>query len=232
MSRTLIIFDIDGTLVYSNRVDSLCFSSSYEEVFGRTFPSIDWRVFPHVTDHTIFRTAFHREFGHYPDEKEEQIFQDHFVQKIQLKRQTNPEEFHQVPFAKETVNKLLSNENFLCGIATGGWRRPALTKLDFVGIPTDQLIMSFADGKDRREDIVGEVIDLAKKQYTFIDRIVYVGDAIWDVQTTRNMQIPLVGIRREGDGDILRKEGVEWILQDYQDYDYFLKAVREALPPS
>ena len=55
--KTLIIFDIDGTLVYSNKVDSKCFSETYQQIYGEPFPSIDWRVYPHVTDHTIFRLS-------------------------------------------------------------------------------------------------------------------------------------------------------------------------------
>ena len=129
------------------------------------------------------------------------------------------------------MEKLVKDERYLVGIATGGWRRPALTKLAFVGIATQQLIMSFADGKDCREDILQEVIDRAKQMKVSIERIVYVGDAIWDVQTTRNMQIPLVGIRRAGDQEVLRKLGVQYIIKDYTDYEKFIHAVHHSEPP-
>ncbi|MEM9822871.1 MAG: HAD hydrolase-like protein [Bacteroidota bacterium] len=232
MAKTLIIFDIDGTLVYSNKADSVCFSQSYQAVFGKPFPSIDWRVYPHVTDHVIFRTAFHQQFDRFPKAEEESTFQAHFLDTIQRKRKTHPQEFHQVPHARQTMEKLLADGQYLCGIATGGWRQPALTKLAFVGIATEQLFMSFADGKNCREDIIQEVIDQVELAGHTIERIVYIGDAVWDAKTTRNMQIPLVGIRRKGDWEVLQAQGVKWILKDYLDYRAFIQAIQEAEPPA
>jgi len=55
MSKTLVIFDIDGTLLYSNKVDSQCFADTYEELYSEPFPTIDWTKFPHVTDDTILQ---------------------------------------------------------------------------------------------------------------------------------------------------------------------------------
>jgi len=49
----LIIFDVDGTLVFSEKLDSRCFAATYQEVYRIPFPTIDWRKYPHVSDTTI-----------------------------------------------------------------------------------------------------------------------------------------------------------------------------------
>ena len=35
MEKTLLIFDVDGTLVYSNRIDSQCFAATYEALYNK-----------------------------------------------------------------------------------------------------------------------------------------------------------------------------------------------------
>ncbi|MEZ4935868.1 MAG: hypothetical protein R2788_27500, partial [Saprospiraceae bacterium] len=57
------------------------------------------------------------------------------------------------------------------------------------------------------------------------------GDAIWDVQTTSNLSLNFIGIRREGDVEVLLQAGATTVLQDFSDHDQFMKAVYTATPP-
>ena len=228
---TFVIFDIDGTLIYSNKVDSQCFADSYEEIYQREFPSIDWRLYPHVTDTTIFQTVIKTQFNRRVERDEVNTFTDCYLEKLKQSRIKKPEEFCEVPHAKATVEYLLGDNDYIVGIATGGWERPARLKLAHVGVPVDSLYMSFADGKVTREEILQESIDLAIKARHTFDRVVYIGDAIWDVHTTRNMEIPFVGIRRNGDRDLLYEAGARHVLQDYSDREAFLSAVSLAVIP-
>ena len=148
MKKTLVIFDVDGTLVYSNRIDSQCFATTYETIYNRPFPSIDWRRYPHVTDHTIFNAVIQEHFNRSAEPNEINQFQDHFVGLLEQGRRDRPEEFLPVPHARETVLRLLEKEEFAVGIGTGGWRRPACLKLNHVGIPIEPLHMSAADGME------------------------------------------------------------------------------------
>jgi len=229
--KTLVIFDIDGTLLYSNKIDSRCFAESYEAVFNYPFPSIDWRDYPHVTDHTIFGTVFQKQFNRTATEEELDTFQTDFVERMKKKRVETPEEFQEVPGARITIENLLKDEHFAVGIATGGWQRPARFKLTHIGIDYTNIFDSYADYKETRDDIVNESIDKAKAIHTDFQRIVYVGDAIWDVTTTRGMNLPLIGIRRNGDRHVLADAGAKHILQDYTDYDLFLEMVEKAEVP-
>ena len=221
----LIIFDVDGTLVFSEKLDSKCFAATYQEVYGLPFPTIDWRKFPHVSDTTIFKTVIQEHFNREASEEEEESFRQKFVANIIQNRKKTPAEFKAVPFAKQTIERLLEDERFIVGIATGGWKAPAIVKLNFVNIPVEKLIVTGADGKVSRDDITNETITKARKKHDNIERIVYVGDAIWDVSTTKNMGLPLIGIRRKGDVEFLSDLGVGLVLKDYEDYDAFLEGV-------
>lgn len=225
--KTFLLFDIDGTLLFSNKIDSICFAESYESVFGQAFPSIDWRQYPHVTDHVIFRTAYHQQFERYPTSEERERFEQHYLARLQHERQVQPKAFQEVPGAADCWRALSTDDRFVLGIATGGWKAPAQIKLDHVGINPGQYA-AYANNMKQRDHILQAAIDRAKAEHD-ISRIVYLGDAIWDVKTTRQMDIPLIGVRREGDNEVLEREGVEVILNHYRDIELVYSAIERVL---
>ena len=220
-----VIFDIDGTLVHSNKVDSQCFSDSYTSVFDQPFPSIDWRDYPHVTDDTIFNTVFKNQFSRLPSASEKQAFQDHFVDNILMAREREPAAFSEVPGARAMMESLSQNDRYRVGIATGGWQAPAQIKLNFVGIDFAKMPAGFADGNPTRPDIINTAIHQGKAFYGTPTKIVYVGDAIWDLTTCREMKIPLIGIRVRGDLEFFKEKGLEYVFSGYENMEDFQKAI-------
>lgn len=229
--NTLVIFDVDGTLVYSDRVDSRCFAETYEAIYRRPFPTIDWSHYPHVTDTTIFDAVLREHFERGAEEDEVHSFQEAFVRTIATRRRTHPHEFKQVPGAREIMEYLLSHDEYTIGVATGGWERPARLKLAHFGMPSAEIPFSGADGKWTREDIIGDALEQAARMYGAFRKIVYIGDALWDVQTTRGLGMDFVGIRWRNDREVLRRAGARHVVQNYMDRAGFLRAVAEAGPP-
>ena len=228
----LVIFDVDGTLVYSERRDSQCFAQAYEQLYGRSFPTLDWHQFPHVTDTTIFDTVIRQHFDRRHDPAEVLPFQELYMSLLRKKRQSQPHLFREIPGAKVAVQSLGQREGRMIGIGTGGWQQPAALKLQHVGIEVDRRLFSGADGKTNREAILQQTIDRAAEiNGGAVTRVVYIGDAVWDVRTTRNMQIDFVGIRRRGDFKMLQEAGAEEVIQDYQDKKRFEQAIADARPP-
>ncbi len=222
-----VIFDIDGTLVHSNKIDSQCFADSYTTVFERPFPSIDWRDYPHVTDDTIFGTVFKNQFSRSPLDSEKQAFKDHFVANILTARQRDPSAFNEVPGARPMMEALSKDDRYRVGIATGGWQAPAQVKLNFVGIDFAEIPAGYADGNPTRPDIINTAINQGKALYGEPTKIVYVGDAIWDLTTCREMKIPLIGIRVRGDLDFFKEKGLEYVFTGYEDLSAFQRAVEK-----
>jgi phosphoglycolate phosphatase-like HAD superfamily hydrolase len=228
----LVIFDVDGTLVYSERRDSQCFAQAYEQIYGQPFPTLDWHQFPHVTDTTIFDTVIRQHFDRSHEEDELPAFQSLYMSLLRQKRQRAPHLFREVPGAKSAVQALGENGERLIGVGTGGWQAPAFIKLSHVGIEIDRRLFSGADGKINREAILQQTIDRAEELNGGpVDRVIYIGDAEWDVRTTRNMQIDFIGVRRLGDVEALTQAGAEVVIQDYQDTARFETAIQNARPP-
>lgn len=230
MAKTLVIFDIDGTLLYSNKIDSQCFAQTYQTIYGFDFPTIDWTKYPHVTDTTIFKTVIRQHFERDVTTNEVGEFQHHYVGLLEEGRRKSPNEFLEVPNAKFTIERLLEDERFVVGIGTGGWARPAQVKLAHIGISTTTICLVGADGHEQREGIIEQVMQTVAKSHE-VSRTVYVGDAIWDVDTTRRMNLDFVGVRRAGDFEVLKNAGASLVLKDYTNYGHFLRAIWRAKPP-
>ncbi len=231
--KTLILFDVDGTLVYSiGRRDSLAFAATYESIYERPFPSIDWHLYPHVTDTVILRDVVARHFGRGMGPDEERIFHDAYVNRLQEQRQLEPQVFKEVPGAASLIKALLHRNDCMVAIATGGWKTGQKVKLLHGDIPAGQLPISAADGKENRRHILEEAVEKAQQLYGAFQRTVYIGDAAWDVVTTRELDMPLVGLRHRGDVEVLQREGVAEVLVDFSDQAAFWNAVQRAQPPT
>lgn len=231
--KTLVLFDIDGTLLYSNGADSSSFTQSYEECYNVHFPKIDFSDYPHVSDHTIFRTIIQKDFGRVPDQKEIDAFQDHYVNMLVEKRKAAPHHYMEVPGAKKAMEDLMADSNYVVGIATGGWKRPAAIKLKHLGFDTTTLFDSYADNKETREEILSDAINQAKAVHgSQIERMVYIGDAQWDVRTTKNMGLNFIGIRLKGDIEKLTNLGADYVLQNFTNQSDFQSFIHRSVPPT
>lgn len=230
----LILFDVDGTLVYSHeRRDSRCFANAYTDLYQQPFPSIDWREYPHVTDTVIFQTAIQQHFQRPVEAGEEERFLQQYLHRLTEARQQEPFHFREIPGARELLEYLQQQQDVLLGIATGGWAASAELKLRHVGIRLgEHLPVSAADGHHTREAIIGHALGIANNRHPEISRVVYVGDAIWDVETTRQLNMDFVGIRHRGDHHVLRQIGANTVIETYNPFEIFWSAVQNARPPA
>lgn len=226
----LVIFDVDGTLVHSkDHQDSKSFATAYKQKFGQEFPGIDWRKYPHVTDTVIFNTVFEMHYNRLPAEEERTAFEELYMEILAANRNRWPDQFFEIPGARSMLEKLDTDDNFELAIATGGWKRPQQLKLEHVNITAHHLPFSGADGKVTREDILKEAVTLSGRTTESFERVVYVGDAIWDVRTTQNLNMSFVGIRHKEDYYVLEQMGARYVLKDYNNPDAFIDFVHQAV---
>ncbi|MEM6725675.1 MAG: hypothetical protein AAF598_16660 [Bacteroidota bacterium] len=166
-----------------------------------------------------------------PDPPNIEAFKDHYVSMLEEGRKVNPGGFMEVRGSRKLVEHLLDRPQFEVGIATGGFRKPAFVKLRHVGIPTDQLMMNFADDCYSREQIIQGVLDQATPIQEQINKIVYIGDALWDVRTTRNMNMPFIGIKPPNQVQELLDAGAQHVISHYEDIDGFIELCHQSIPP-
>ncbi|PYL22199.1 MAG: hypothetical protein DMF44_11705 [Verrucomicrobia bacterium] len=75
----LIIFDIDGTLTETIKIDEECFVRSFKDVFGFADIDTDWSHYPHTTDSSIFHEIYVSSRGRTPTAPDVSRFRQHFI---------------------------------------------------------------------------------------------------------------------------------------------------------
>jgi phosphoglycolate phosphatase-like HAD superfamily hydrolase/SAM-dependent methyltransferase len=223
----LAIFDIDGTLTQTNDVDSDCFIQAFNSEFKTTEINTNWAVYGHTTDSGITLQIFQERFERIPTADELSKLQHRFAELLKEHERTITE----VPGANLILQKLAQTQ-WVIAIASGGWRASAMIKLQAAGIEGN-FPGAFADDGISREDIVRTAISRAKEIYRQADfeKIVCIGDGIWDVLTAIQLQLPFIGVAGDEQKIVLQNAGVENIVEDFQDFDNFLTALNRATIP-
>ena len=75
----LIMFDIDGTLTETMKIDEQCFVRSLADVCGFTNIKTDWAAYKHTTDSGIFHEIHLSRTGRPPSVAEISNFRLHFI---------------------------------------------------------------------------------------------------------------------------------------------------------
>ncbi|OGG57265.1 MAG: hypothetical protein A3F84_12060 [Candidatus Handelsmanbacteria bacterium RIFCSPLOWO2_12_FULL_64_10] len=236
----LAIFDIDGTLIDTNRVDGECYARAMELEFGVSSVNEEWRwgnknlgrwdSYPHITDSGITAEIFQRAFARGPRAEEIQLFIERYVNLLKASYASEPHLFNEVPGAGNILRQLSATSDWKVGIATGGWRALATYKLRCARISTEGVPCSTSNDAVSREDIVNTCIAKAQSHYDTgrFSKIVSIGDAAWDVRTARALGLPFIGV---GNEDRLRRLGAVHTVQDYSDPERFIQVLESAAPP-
>ncbi len=220
----LVMFDIDGTLTETMKVDEECFVRSFAEVFGFTDIDTDWSHYPHVSDSGIFHEIYASRMGRPPTALDVSRFRRRFIELLDGASSQSP--FASVAGADRLLSRLACGASHRVALATGSWRDSARLKMASAGMRFDDHPAASADDAPEREAIMELSRQRADEWYgaPFAD-IVYVGDGVWDARACRALGIPFIGI---GSGDRaarLASEGAVRVFQDFSEDVLFLETL-------
>jgi phosphoglycolate phosphatase-like HAD superfamily hydrolase len=189
----LVMFDIDGTLTETMKVDEECFVRSCTDVFGFVDIDTDWSHYLHTTDSGIFDAVFTSRIGRPPTEQETLRFRQHFIQLLAAASSQCP--FVPVAGADSLLPQLSQGGSNRVSLATGGWRDSARLNMASAGMCFDDHPAASADDACDRESIIRLSKQRAAERYgqSFLSTV-YVGDGVWDARACRNVGIPFIGI--------------------------------------
>jgi phosphoglycolate phosphatase-like HAD superfamily hydrolase len=229
----LAIFDIDGTLTVTDRVDDICFVQALADAHGITGVSTHWAEYPHTTDSAITSHIFQERFNRAPEEAELVKFKSHFVGLLEDYRAKDSSLFGEIAGASSMLRRLNQEPEWRVAIASGGWRVSATLKLKTAGIEVNDYPAAFADDGLSREEILQTAVMKAQTLYrrNNFDRVVSVGDGLWDVRSARQLRFPFLGRGSGEGGDKLRRAGATHVIKDFSDYSRLLDCLAEADVP-
>jgi phosphoglycolate phosphatase-like HAD superfamily hydrolase len=222
----LVMFDIDGTLTETMKVDEECFVRSFKDVFGFADVDTDWSHYPHTTDSGIFHDVFTSRIGQPPTAREVSLFRQHFIQLLAAASSQSP--FAPVAGADRLVSRLVQGGLHRVSLATGGWRDSARLKMACAGMCFDDYPAASADDALDRESIIRLSKQRAAERYReSFACTVYVGDGVWDARACRRVGVPFIGIGSGSRATRLSAEGAVCVFPDFSDADIFLRSVYE-----
>ena len=230
----LAVFDIDGTLTQTNRVDEICFLRALAETHGIVDPGPHWETCPHVSDSGMTQHLFRRLFGREARDEESRAIKTRLVDLLEEHHLIDQSFFAEIPGAAETFNQRAQSRGWARAIATGCWRPSAEMKLRAASISYEGVPAGFAEDGVAREAIVSAAIARSRVSYRRenFDRIVSVGDGVWDVRTAARLGLAFVGVGGGAQAEALREAGAKHVIPDFEDVDRFFSLLEEAEVPA
>jgi phosphoglycolate phosphatase-like HAD superfamily hydrolase len=229
----LVVFDLDGTLTATSSVDEMCFVQAFADSLNIHRLSTNWLDYEHATDTAVTSQAFLKQFGREPESAEISKVVERFVELLSRHHDLDSALFAEVPGASAFLTELHENAEWSIALATGGWKRSAEFKIRAAGLPLANFPAAFAEDGPSREAIVQTAIDRASTWYQCreFERIVSVGDAVWDIKTARQLNLPFLGVADEPRATLLRDSGARHVVKHYLDPVQCLRWLGDAIVP-
>lgn len=233
----LALFDVDGTLTQTNEVDGACFERALREALGLSGFPTDWSRYEHATDSGIAEEAFRLCRGRGLEPGETDRARRRFLELLLAEAERDPALFAETPGAAAALCRLAAEPGWRVAVATGCWRQSALLKLRLAGFPLDGALaglpVASADDHVPRIEIMEHALTLAAEAHGTpgFERVVYLGDALWDVTACVRLGLPLVGVGRGERAAALASAGVTHVFPDFADHGRLRRALEEATVP-
>lgn len=222
----LVMFDIDGTLTETMKIDEECFVRSLAEIHGFSGIETDWSRYKHTTDSGIFHEIYLDRTGRHPLDAEVSYFQQHFV--ALLGRASRKSPFAPIMGAGQLLSDLSVSAKYRVSLATGGWSSCARIKMASAGMCFDDHPAASSDDAHDRESIMKISSRRAVDRHGMpFASTVYVGDGVWDAGACRTLGITFIGIGSGERATRLVSEGAACVFQNYADADLFLESLDE-----
>lgn len=213
------IFDIDGTLTDTTKVDDKCYVNAFENVFGIDISNQDWSELKNVTDLGITEEIIYKNWNRKPTKAECNKLELNFVRLLKNELENDKIQFREVNGATKFIERLNQKNDIIIGFATGGWKTSATLKLNAIGIEPTEFPFSNSSRFKEREKILSDTINqIIQGTHKPIERIVYFGDGTWDFLTCQKLGIDFIGIDYESNGK-LKKIGAKTLFRDFDQFE-------------
>lgn len=187
--KTLVIFDIDGTLLQTADLHHrLIIEILSAEGLDVTFQP--WPAYPHYTDIGVIAELYrHFRASALPAEDLARFEAAYEGALRDWLAHTNVPE---VPGASRLIADLAARGDVALAYATGSLRGMAKVKLGLLGVDAEAAALATGGEYLSREEIVTEAARRAVGDAPV--RMVILGDGIWDQKTAENLSIPFVAL--------------------------------------
>ncbi len=222
--RTLVLFDIDGTLVAGGPAKG-AFHHALLEVYGKAGP-IDTHEFSGKTDPQIARELLRLDGLPDPDiDGGLQRLWEVYLGELEARLPSHPMSI--LPGVEALVEALGAQKDVAVGLVTGNIVGGARLKLGSAGLPVWP-VGGFGSDHEFRNELPGIAVRRAAEAWGVSfpgDRVVIVGDTPRDVECGRHHGTRTVGVATGNfTAGALAEAGADLVLESFQELDRTLEA--------
>jgi phosphoglycolate phosphatase len=225
---TLLLFDIDGTLLRAGDTAREAFDVAFLDVFGVENAMRDARLTTGRTDPEIFQDVSLSVLGRRLLDEEYERLADRYIAFLsrELGRSNS---FRLMPGVEQLVTLLSARPDVILGLETGNLKDAAKLKLERGGIEQFFTVGGFGSDSTDRAEIVRIAIERARNLHMADiprENIFIIGDAPQDIIAGRQLGISTLAVcTGRTDRDALMDEGPSRILPDLSDIQAFMQYV-------
>jgi len=225
--KTLLLFDIDGTLLGAEDASRKAIKKTFQELYGIE-RSIDEISFTGRTDPGIFRDVANTLLGKTLSDQELARVSERYLALLpdELRRLTS---FRLMPGVKRLLSLLADIKDVILGLETGNLETAAYMKLERGGIEGHFTLGGFGSDSNDRAGIVRTAIERARQlNHETIpeENIFLIGDSTYDIAAGRELGINTLAVcTGHTTPDILLAESPSCLLPDLSDTGYFLLCI-------
>jgi phosphoglycolate phosphatase len=208
----LVLWDVDGTLVYTAGHGRWAFNEAFEAVVGRPPEQVD---FAGRTDHQIALTMLGGERDHLPRVLEE------LAGALEARKDAMRAEGYAYPGVAEVLEALHERDDVVQSLLTGNIEVNAAVKVSAFGLERwlDFEVGAYgSDPHERRSDLVAVARRRAAEKYGEPTGAVLVGDTPLDVGAAQEAGARAVAVATGfADREALKASGPDAFLEDFAD---------------
>jgi phosphoglycolate phosphatase len=228
--HSLVLFDIDGTLVDCGKAAGKCFSAAFKEAFGVACPIFAAEEVSGLTDMAILTEVVRRlDLAAYDSEERRAHAFDIYARNLTSELKLSPA--RALPGASRAVEAVRKIPGCAIGLLTGSTEATARIKLEAAGIDLDQFVCgAYSEVGELREALA----PAARARFVEIfrcepQRAVLIGDTPRDVQAAHATGCEFIGVTTGPyHKDALERAGARVILEDLTETDLFCAAIAAA----
>jgi len=188
-SPTVVVFDIDGTLLASAGEHH----AIIERVLARRGLDVlakPWAAYRHYTDSAVIDEVFLDQVGRgvTPGELAE-LDREYLAEFLLIPP------VRQIAGARRLLTDLAETPEVVVTFATGSLRSLAMRKLALLGVDAERSVLATGGEHRTREAIVCAALAGARARSTGRLRAIALGDGIWDERTALGLGLPFVAVQ-------------------------------------
>lgn len=224
--KKLILFDLDGTLVYTGQAGRSALIKAIKALYGKE-PKFEHSLISGRTDTDNFSLVYKLIKGKNPSKTEVKKIHQKYVEllPLEIKQSVRQKTYKTVKGIKKLIEKLSHEKDLILGLGTGNIEQGAQIKLQPSGLLDYFSCGGYGEDGRTREEMLRAAVKRAERKFKTKfapDQVYVVGDTHRDVLAAKACGFHNAAVTCGfGEPKLLQRSAAELELKDFTDIEMF-----------